>query len=46
MEKKVYVKPEIKLVETPKIDVLNVSMDLSWTGSSGANYGEGWEPTR
>ena len=44
MGKNIYVKPEIEIVEIPKLDVLNVSMDSSWTGSSGGDYD--WDPIR
>ena len=44
MKKNIYVKPEIEIVEIPKLDVLNVSMDSSWTGSGSGDYD--WEPIR
>ncbi len=44
MEKKLYEKPELEVVEIVDTDVLNASFGDEWTGTDNGDYGYPWLP--
>ena len=44
MEKKIYEKPELEVIETADIDILNASFGDDWDGTKEDDYGFPWLP--